>query len=79
MIDQQNIYQFTTAYSNVNNLTGGNKTFNDLKKMDSGRLINNFTYSILEIFDMRTSKEVIINREEHWKRVFLTVKYGMNN
>lgn len=77
--DAGGIWQRWNAYSNVNNLTGGNKTFNDLKKMGSGRLINNFTYSILEIFDMRTNKEIIIEREEYWKRVFQTVKFGMNN
>jgi hypothetical protein len=77
--DVGGIWQRWSAYSNINDLTGGNKTFDKLKKMGAGRLIKYFTYSIIEIFDMRTKKEDIINREEYWKRVFQTVKYGMNN
>ena len=42
-------------------------------------IIDNFTYSILEIFDMKTKREGIIHREEYWKKVFQTVKFGMNN
>ena len=40
---------------------------------------DNFTYAILEIFDKKTKNDYIIQREEFWKRVFQTVKYGMNN
>ena len=36
-------------------------------------------YSILEIFDKKTKDSYIIQREEFWKRVFQTVKFGMNN
>lgn len=39
----------------------------------------NFTYSILEIFDMRAKREDIVHREEFWKDVFKSVKFGMNN
>ena len=28
---------------------------------------------------MRTKREDIIQRESYWKRVFQTIKYGMNN
>lgn len=77
--EENGIWQRWSAYANVNNLTGGNKTFEDLKKSGAEHIIDNFSYSILEIFDMRTNKEYIIQREEHWKRVFQTVKFGMNN
>ncbi len=77
--DYAGIWQRWEQYANVNNLTGGNKSFEDLKKSDSDRIINNFTYSILEIFDPKTSDEDIIHREEHWKKVFKTVEFGMNN
>lgn len=73
------IWQRWSSYADVSNLSGGNKTFEELKKSGSNYIIDNFTYSILEIFDMRTKREDIINREEYWKRVFQTVKYGMNN
>lgn len=73
------IWQRWSAYGNVKNLTGNNKTFEELKKNSENYIIDNFTYAILEIFDMRTKREDIIKREEYWKRVFQTVKYGMNN
>ncbi len=73
------IWQRWSSYADVSNLTGGNKTFEELKNNGADYIIDNFTYSILEIFDMRTKREVIIQREEYWKRVFQTVKFGMNN
>ncbi len=77
--DREGIWQRWSAYANVSNLTGGNKTFEELKNSGASYIIDNFTYSILEIFDMRTKREDIIHREEFWKRVFKTVKFGMNN
>lgn len=61
------------------NLTGGNKLLNEIK-LDKGKdyIINNFQYSILEIFDTKTKADTIINRENYWKNVFCTRKYGMN-
>lgn len=77
--DSEGIWQRWSAYANVNNLTGGNKTFEELKNNGADYIIDNFTYSILEIFDMRTKREDIIHREEYWKRVFQSIKFGMNN
>lgn len=77
--DSEGIWQRWSQYANVDDLTGGNKTFEQLKNSGANYIINNFTYSILEIFDMRTKREDIIHREEYWKRVFKTVKFGMNN
>ena len=59
--------------------SAGNKAFEELKESGANHIIDNFTYSILEIFDMRTRTEDIIRREEFWKRVFKTKRYGMNN
>ena len=59
--------------------SAGNKAFEELKESGANHIIDNFTYSILEIFDMRTKKEDIIRREEFWKRVFKTKLYGLNN
>lgn len=73
------IWQRWSNYADVKNLTGGNKTFEDLKNSGANYIIDNFTYSILEIFDMKTKREDIIRREEYWKRVFQSIKYGMNN
>ena len=77
--DAGGIWQRWSSYANVKNLTGSNKTFEDLKSREESYIVDNFTYSILEIFDMRTKREDIIHREEYWKRVFQTVRFGMNN
>lgn len=77
--DDEGIWQRWHQYADVDNLTGGNKAFEELKESGANYIIDNFTYSILEIFDMRTKKEDIIRREEFWKRVFKTKLYGMNN
>lgn len=77
--DVGGIWQRWEAYANVDDLTGGNKTFEELKEQGAGRIIDNFTYSILEIFDPRTKSDEIVHREEFWKKVFKTVKFGMNN
>ncbi|MBE5963838.1 MAG: GIY-YIG nuclease family protein [Lachnospira sp.] len=74
------IWQRWSSYADKNNLTGGNKTFEELKKTYGSQYIeDNFTYAILEIFDVKTKSEYIIHREEYWKRVFKSVQYGMNN
>lgn len=73
------IWQRWSQYADVNDLTGGNKTFEELKNSGADHIINNFTYSILEIFDMKTNSEFIIHREQFWKRVFQSINYGMNN
>jgi len=77
--DGEGIWQRWSAYADVANLTGGNKTFEELKNSGADYIIDNFTYSILEIYDMRTKREDIKHREEYWKKVFKTVKFGMNN
>ncbi len=77
--DSGGIWQRWSSYADVSNLTGGNKSFEELKNNGANYIIDNFTYSILEIFDMRTKREDIVHREEFWKRVFKTVKFGMNN
>ena len=73
------IWQRWSNYADLNNLTGGNKGFNEiLKKKGKQYIIDNFRYSILEIFDTKTKAETIINRENYWKKVFGTLKNGMN-
>ena len=77
--DDGGIWQRWSSYADVDDLTGGNKTFEELKNSGADYIISNFSYSILEVFDMRTDKKFIVKREEHWKKVFQSVKYGMNN
>ena len=73
------IWQRWSDYANIENLTGGNKLLNEIK-LDKGKdyIVNNFQYSILEIFDTKTKADTIINRENYWKNVFCTRKHGMN-
>lgn len=73
------IWKRWSDYANIENLTGGNKLLNEIK-LDKGKdyIINNFQYSILEIFDTKTKADTIINRENYWKNVFCTRKHGMN-
>ena len=73
------IWERWSSYANVKDLTGGNKTFEELKNKGANYIVDNFTYSILEVFDIKTNKGDIIRREEYWKRVFKTVEHGMNN
>ena len=77
--DAGGIWQRWSSYADVSDLTGGNKTFEELKNSGADHIIDNFSYSILEIFDMRTQQKDIVHREEFWKKVFQSVKYGMNN
>lgn len=64
--------------ANVKNLTNGNKDFKKLKELDENYIIKNFRYTILEIFDFKTNKEEVLEREEFWKEVLDTRKHGMN-
>ena len=77
--DNEGVWQRWSNYADINNLTGGNKTFEYMKNNGADYIIDNFTYSILEIFDMRTQREYIIEREEYWKKIFRSVEFGMNN
>ncbi|MBM5866914.1 GIY-YIG nuclease family protein [Staphylococcus epidermidis] len=60
------IWQRWSDYANIENLTGGNKLLNEIK-LDKGKdyIVNNFQYSILEIFDTKTKADIIINRENY--------------
>lgn len=74
------IWQRWSSYSDLVNPTGGNKEFrNIVAEYSSDYIVNHFKYSILEIFDTKTKVETIIERENYWKQVFETKKYGMNH
>ncbi len=72
------LWQRWSNYANINNLTGGNKAFIELKQQGNGRIIDNFQYTILEVFDPRTDDHVILERESYWKQVFKSKDYGLN-
>ena len=75
---ENGIWQRWCSYAK--GLTGDNKDFkNIVKEKGEDYIKNNFTYAILEIFDMKTKDDYIIRREHHWMKVFQTQKFGMNN
>ncbi|MBQ8451826.1 MAG: GIY-YIG nuclease family protein [Clostridia bacterium] len=73
------IWQRWSSYANIDNLTGGNKTFEEIKSLSPDYIVNNFQYSVLEILDPKTPNEEVIRREEFWKKVFKSKEFGMNN
>ncbi|GEP77599.1 GIY-YIG nuclease family protein [Staphylococcus carnosus] len=74
------IWQRWSGYAQPNNLTGGNKAFlKVLKEKGPKYITDNFQYSIIEIFDTKTKIETILERENYWKNVFKTKKFGMNH
>jgi hypothetical protein len=49
--DYAGIWQRWKEYANIKKLTGGNKAFEEIKKINPKYIPENLTYSILEIFD----------------------------
>ena len=77
--NSQGLWQRWECYADFKDLTGENKEFEVLVKENGENYIaNNFKYSILEIFDTKTKQEYILERENYWKKVFETKKFGMN-
>ena len=44
----------------------------------AGYIIENFTYSILEVCDTKMTTAEVCERESHWKDVLGSRKFGMN-
>jgi len=73
------LWQRWSGYAHLRNLTGGNR---ELESMRAARgdahIIDNFQYSILEIFDPKTKAETILQRESFWKLALDSRRHGMN-
>ena len=77
--NSQGLWQRWECYADFKDLTGGNKEFEVLvEKNGKNYILNNFKYSIVEIFDTKTNQEYILERENYWKNVFETKKFRMN-
>lgn len=50
----------------------------ELKSLDFDYIQTNFRYSILDIFKSTTDTQVIIDRENWWKEILQTRKFGYN-
>jgi hypothetical protein len=55
---------------------GGNKL---LIKLPKDYIKDYFYFSILETFNQNEDSQVIIDREKHWKEVFMTRQFGYND
>ena len=60
----------------IKNGHGNNK---ELKKLDFEHIQNCFSYSILENYNAKTDDSVILEREQWWKKVLQTRKFGYND
>ena len=77
--NSEGLWQRWSSYANLQDSTGGNKELVELKNiMTNEHIVNNFQYSILEIFDTKTKMEDILYRENYWKEVLCTRKFGYN-
>lgn len=73
------LWQRWSGYGHLNNLTGGNKELEQMRVLlGDGHIIDNFQYSILEIFDPKTKAETILQRESFWKLALGSRLHGMN-
>ncbi len=70
------IWQRWEAYAN--NGHGSNKELILLLQQNGEAYADNFHYSILEVSDLYTSQETILERESHWKKVLCSGAYGYN-
>ncbi len=50
----------------------------ELRSLDTNYIKDNFRFSILDIYKSTTSQEIIIERENWWKEIFLSRKFGYN-
>jgi hypothetical protein len=73
------LWQRWSGYAHINNLTGGNKELESMRvDLGDAHIIQNFQYSILEIFDPKTNAEAILQRESFWKQALDSRGHGMN-
>lgn len=57
---------------------GGNLELRKLLQSSGPERAAAFRFSVLEIADIHTSTEQILQRESHWKRVLLSREHGLN-
>jgi len=59
-------------------LNGGNIKLKEIVKKNGIKYCDNFTFSILEICNINTMDEEILNKESFWKERLLSREYGYN-
>jgi hypothetical protein len=77
--DANGLWQRWSGYADLNGLTGGNEELERIRRQQGAQhIIDNFQYSILEIFDPKTSTDAILHRESFWKLALDSRRHGMN-
>lgn len=77
--ESNGLWQRWSSYAHLRNLTGGNKELEHLRaEFGDEHIIQNFQYSILEIFDPKTKADTILRRESFWKLALDSRVHGMN-
>ncbi|MEV7618912.1 GIY-YIG nuclease family protein [Microbacterium sp. NPDC089321] len=73
------LWQRWSSYAHLKNHTGGNRELEQLRQdLGDGHIVENFQYSILEIFDPKTRADTILARESFWKNALDSRAHGMN-
>ncbi|WP_217181069.1 GIY-YIG nuclease family protein [Streptomyces sp. AC495_CC817] len=73
------LWQRWAGYAHLKNLTGGNRELEQLRRdLGDAHIVENFQYSILEIFDPKTRADTILARESFWKNALDSRAHGMN-
>jgi hypothetical protein len=70
------IWQRWVAYAK--NGHGGNKEIKKLLSDKGSSHTKYFQFSLLEVCDLDSAKEYVIEREAHWKEVLKTREFGLN-
>jgi len=70
------IWQRWTVY--VKNGHGGNKELRNLLREKGSTHVEHFQFSLLEVCDINSSDDYIIEREAHWKEVLKSREFGLN-
>jgi len=70
------IWQRWVAYAK--NSHGGNKGLRTLLRKKGATHASNFQFSLLEVCDLNSSDDYVIERESHWKNVVLSREFGLN-
>jgi hypothetical protein len=70
------IWQRWTAYAK--NGHGGNKELRKHLREKGGTHAEHFQFSLLEVCDLNSSDDYVIERETHWKTVLKSREFGLN-
>lgn len=73
---EEGIWQRWGSYVSTGN--GGNKELKRLLKEKGTDHVRHFQYKLLEVCDIHSSREHILERESHWKKVLMSREFGLN-